>query len=145
MLPIYNRYWAEIDLDSALFNFNYIKQNLSEGAKLCCVVKADAYGHGVIQLSKLYEENGADYFAVSNIEEAIQLRKNGIKKPVMILGYTSPECAAFLSEYNIEQAVFSLTYAEKLNSFAQKSDVKIKIHIKLDSGMGRIGFVEWSR
>lgn len=140
MIPLHKRFWAEIDLDSALHNFNYIKQHLSDKTKICCVVKADAYGHGAIQLSKLYEKHGVDYFAVSNIEEAIQLRKNGIHKPILILGYTSPDCAAFLSEYDIEQSVFSFSYAEKLNACAKKNGVKIKIHIKLDSGMGRLGF-----
>lgn len=140
MLPIQQRYWAEIDLDSAEYNFKLIKTKLSDTTKLCCVVKADAYGHGAVRLSKLYECLGADYFAVSNIEEAIQLRKNDIKKPILILGYTHPKCAGLLSKFDIEQSVFSLEYARQLNEFATENKVNIKIHIKLDTGMGRIGF-----
>ena len=134
------RFWAEIDLDAAKHNFIKIREALGEKTKLCCVVKANAYGHGVAMLASLYQRLGADYFAVSNIEEAIQLRENNITKPVLILGYTSAECADLLIEHNISQTVFSLEYAEKLNKFASKAGKKVKIHIKFDSGMGRLGF-----
>ncbi len=140
MLSLRKRFWAEVDLDVAEANYNLIRSKLSRGVKLCCVVKANAYGHGAPVLAGLYEELGADWFAVSNIEEAIQLRQYGIKKPILILGYTPPECAALLSENNISQAVFSLDYARELGSFAAAEDVQVKIHIKLDTGMGRIGF-----
>ena len=140
MLAQHKRYWAEIDLDAAENNFNVIRSQLKKETKLCCVIKADGYGHGALSLAKLYEKIGADYFAVSNIEEALQLRQNGIKLPVMILGFTNPECAKLLADNDIEQSVFSLEYAKELNKFAEESDVKIKIHLKLDSGMGRIGF-----
>lgn len=134
------RFWAEVDLDKAKLNFIKIREALSENTKLCCVVKANAYGHGAVKLASLYQSLGADFFAVSNIEEAMQLRENNIDKPILILGYTSAECAEILVEYNISQAVFSLEYAEKLNKFAVKCGKKVKIHIKLDSGMGRLGF-----
>lgn len=134
------RFWAEVDLDSAKHNYIKIREALSENTKLCCVVKANAYGHGAVQLAKLYQELGVDFFAVSNIEEAMQLRKNNIQKPILILGYTSAECAEILADYNISQAVFSLEYAEKLNKFAAACGKKIKVHIKFDSGMGRLGF-----
>ena len=140
MLAQHKRYWAEVSLDAAENNFDIIKSRIKPETKLCCVIKADAYGHGAVQLARLYEEKGADYFAVSNIEEALQLRQNNIKLPVMILGYTPAECAALLTENNIEQSVFSLNYAKELDAFAEKSGVKVKIHLKLDSGMGRIGF-----
>ena len=112
---------------------------------LCCVIKADGYGHGAVMLAHLYEKLGADWFAVSNIEEAMQLRSAGIKKPVLILGYTPAECAEMLSENNISQAVYSLEYAEALNECAEKAGVKIKIHLKLDTGMSRIGLLCQSR
>ncbi len=134
------RFWAEVDLNAAAHNFNIIKGKLKPETKLCCVVKANAYGHGAVCLSKLYERLGADFFAVSNIEEAMQLRDNGISTPILILGYTPVECATLLAKYNISQSVFSYNYACELNAFAQKSNVNVKIHIKLDSGMGRIGF-----
>lgn len=134
------RFWAEIDMNAAEKNFKIIKSKLSEGTRLCCVVKANAYGHGAVYLSKLYEELGADFFAVSNIEEAMQLRNNGISKPILILGYTPASCASILEENNISQSVFSSSYARELSKCARESGVKVKVHIKLDSGMGRIGF-----
>ena len=140
MLPQRKRFWAEVDLDVAEANYNIIRSRISHGVKLCCVVKANAYGHGAPMLAKLYEELGADWFAVSNIEEAMQLRQHRIKKPILILGYTPPECAALLSANNISQTVFSLDYARELESYAAAEDMKIKIHIKLDTGMGRLGF-----
>jgi alanine racemase len=93
-----------------------------------------------VYLSKLYERLGADYFAVSNIEEAMQLRNNGISAPILILGYTPTECASILAENNISQTVFSYSYAKELSRSAKSDGVSVKIHIKLDSGMGRIGF-----
>ena len=134
------RFWAEIDMNAAEKNFNIIKSKLKEGTKLCCVVKANAYGHGAVYLSKLYEKLGADFFAVSNIEEAMQLRNNGINTPILILGYTPASCASILADNNISQSVFSLSYAKELSKSANADGVKVKIHIKLDSGMGRIGF-----
>ncbi len=134
------RFWAEIDINAAEKNFNLIKGKLSPNTKLCCVVKANAYGHGAVYLSKLYEKLGADFFAVSNIEEAMQLRNNGITTPILILGYTPTSCASILAENNISQSVFSLSYARELSKSAVADGVKVKIHIKLDSGMGRIGF-----
>ena len=134
------RFWAEIDMNAAEKNFNIIKGKLSENTKLCCVVKANAYGHGAVYLSKLYENLGADFFAVSNIEEAMQLRNNGIKTPILILGYTPTSCASILAENNISQSVFSYSYAKELSASAKADGVNVKIHIKLDSGMGRIGF-----
>lgn len=132
--PIIKRTWAEIDLDAARNNYLSLRGNV------CCVVKADAYGHGSVQLSKLYEELGCTYFAVSNTEEAIQLRQNGIKANILILGYTPPECALELSKYNIEQAVYNYDYALSLHKYCLSNNITLKIHIKIDTGMGRLGF-----
>lgn len=134
------RFWAEIDMNAAEKNFNLIRSRLQKGTRLCCVVKANAYGHGAVYLSKLYERLGADFFAVSNIEEAMQLRNNGISAPILILGYTPTSCTSILAENNISQSVFSLSYAKELSKSARADGVNVKIHIKLDSGMGRIGF-----
>ena len=138
--PFQKRTWADIDLDAAALNFREIKSSLSDATKLCCVVKANGYGHGAVQLSRLYEKLGADYLAVSNIEEAIQLRKAEISLPILILGYTDPRCAGQLSYYNITQCVFSKEYGKALSENAVAQTVVVKIHIKIDSGMGRIGF-----
>ncbi len=145
MMDFIRRTWAEINLDAAAHNYKEIRKRASKSAMLCCVIKADGYGHGAVMLAHLYEKLGADWFAVSNIEEAMQLRSAGIKKPVLILGYTPAECAEMLSENNISQAVYSLEYAETLNECAEKAGVKIKIHLKLDTGMSRIGLLCQSR
>lgn len=140
MLTQRKRYWAEVDLDAICHNFEQVKAKVNKDTKICCVVKANAYGHGAVCLAPLYENLGADFFAVSNIEEALQLRENGIRKPILILGYTPADCVDLLAKHNISQSVFSDEYAEKLAFCAEEKKVKIKIHIKLDTGMGRIGF-----
>ena len=140
LMPFQKRTWAVIDLDAAEYNYRVIRSRLDENTKMCCVVKANGYGHGSVQLSKLYEKLGADYLAVSNIEEAIQLRNAGILLPILILGYTDPRCAAQLADLNISQCVFSFEYGTALSDNAVEQNVEVKIHIKIDSGMGRIGF-----
>ncbi len=134
------RSWAEIDLNALEYNFNSIKSKLSKNTKLLCVLKADAYGHGAGFLVKEYERLGADWYGVSNIDEAIQLRKNGAKKPILIFGYTDPDMAEFLYKYDISQSVFSYEYALELCKRCRKSNFKLKIHLKIDTGMSRIGF-----
>ena len=134
------RTWAEINLNSIEYNFRNIKNKLSERTKILCVLKADAYGHGAEFLVKEYEKLGADWYGVSNIDEAVQLRNAGAKKPILIFGYTNPEMVETLNKYDISQAVFSLQYAQKLSEICEKTSSKIKIHIKVDTGMSRIGF-----
>jgi alanine racemase len=138
--PSQKRTWAEIDLVAVEHNYKTIRSQLSNDTKLCCVVKANGYGHGAVQLSKLYETLGADYLAVSNIEEAIQLRNGDINLPILILGYTDPHCASGLANYHISQCVFSSEYGEALARNALEQGVEVTIHIKIDSGMGRLGF-----
>lgn len=138
---IRRRTWAEINIDNAKCNYNIIRNTIGKDVKLCCVIKANAYGHGAIELARLYESWGADYFAVSNIEEALQLRKGGISLPILVMGYTPPECAKELSIYAISQCVYSPEYAQALNTCARNANCRVDIHIKIDTGMGRIGFV----
>ena len=140
LLPFQKRTWANIDLDAAEQNYRVIRSQLKPETKLCCVVKANGYGHGAVQLSKLYESLGADYLAVSNIEEAIQLRKAEVLLPILILGYTDPRCASQLANQSITQCVFSYDYGKALSDNAIEQGVEVVIHIKIDSGMGRIGF-----
>ena len=137
---IRRRTWAEIDLEAAKYNFEQIRNRVGQH-KICCVIKANAYGHGAVMLGRLYEKCGASFFAVSNIEEALQLRLGGIQKPILILGYSPAECARIISKNNISQAVFSEEYASQLANEARKAGVNVKIHIKVDTGMGRIGFI----
>ena len=132
------RTWVTVDLNNATHNFKEIK-NLVK-SKICCVVKGNAYGHGAIELASLYQNLGADFLAVSNIEEALQLRKNNITLPILILGYTPPECALELARNDISQSVYSFEYAKELISYAESYQVSVKIHVKIDSGMNRIGF-----
>ena len=139
-MDIVRRTWTEVSLDNARDNYKMIKNKIGD-TKLCCVVKADGYGHGAVSLATLYESLGADYFAVSNIDEAKELRDNGIKRPILILGYTPVENARELFELGITQSVYSLDYAKALSAKCEKHNLTIKIHIKLDTGMSRIGFM----
>ncbi len=133
------RAWAEIDLDKALENFKTIKQ-MAGTRCIMPVVKADAYGHGANILAKLYEDNGADGFAVSNINEAIKLRKYGIKSEILVLGFTPTQYIQQMYAFNITQSVYCLDYAKQLSESASQNNFVIKAHIKLDTGMSRIGF-----
>lgn len=135
------RTWAEISLNAIEHNYNVIRNKVSDDTKVCCVIKADGYGHGAVELSQVYEKLGADFFAVSNIDEGIEIRKSGSKLPIVILGYTPVSEAENLAEYDISQAVFSLEYAKELSEKCVEEDCICKMHIKVDSGMSRIGFM----
>ena len=127
--------WAEISLQAIKSNYNFIKNSFEK--PFYVVLKADGYGHGARYLAKIYEEMGAYGVAVSCFAEAMELRNSGIKLPILILGYTSPEKATMLSKNQISQTVHSLEYAKQLQ---QHSLYPIDCHVKLDTGMGRIGF-----
>ncbi len=135
------RTWAEVDMDRIKHNFKAIREAADNSAGIMCVIKADGYGHGAVFLARTYEKLGASWFAVSNIEEAMQLRENGIALPILILGFTPAEYAGILSDNNISQAVFSEEYAKELSENAVRKNKEVKIHIKLDTGMSRIGFM----
>ena len=114
MKEILRRTWAEIDLDALARDFAAVRQAANKNAKVCCVIKADAYGHGAVRMAQEFEALGADWFAVSNLEEALQLRLGGISRPMLVLGYTPPEEAATLAKHRISQCVYSLEYAQEL-------------------------------
>ena len=135
------RTWAEISLNAIEHNYNVIRNKVADDTKVCCVIKADGYGHGAVELSQVYEKLGADFFAVSNIDEGIEIRKSGSKLPIVILGYTPVSEAENLAEYDISQAVFSLEYAKELSEKCVEEDCICKMHIKVVSGMSRIGFM----
>ena len=99
------RTWAETDLDALVHNYRTLRERIGKDVKFLGVVKADAYGHGAIEVSKVLEEEGADYLAVSSIDEAMELRLNDIKMPILILGHTPKEQVGRLIEYDITQAV----------------------------------------
>ena len=130
------RTWAEVDLDAISRNYDMIKKAAGD-AECMCIVKADAYGHGAVPVSRRLYDCGARFFAVSNIEEALQLRDGGISGGILILGYTPPELADVLYINDISQTVFSVSGAKQLASAAHGR--RIKVHIKLDTGMSRLG------
>lgn len=134
-----HRTWAEISVSALIHNFNTIKES-AKNCSLMAVVKADAYGHGTEIVIPALLSAGADCFAVSNIDEAEDLRRLGVKHPILILGYTPPEAAARLNKNDIIQTVYDKEFAEKLSFYAKESGVTVKAHIKLDTGMGRLGF-----
>ena len=137
----YRRVQADIDLDAVLFNFEQMNQNIPEGTKIMAVVKTDAYGHGAVPLATLVEP--LDYlwgFATATVDEAVELRQAGIQKPILVLGYSFPECYPQVVEYEIRQTVFTYEMAEALSKEAVRQNKKAYVHIKLDTGMGRIGY-----
>ena len=140
MVDFLRRSWAVVDLDCIDHNIRSIKEKLKPGCMIMGVVKADAYGHGDKYIADELVRLGVNWFAVSNLTEAMSLRNQGIYHPILILGTTPPNKAKTLCEYNITQAVFSLEYAKKLQQQAQRAGVTVACHIKVDTGMGRIGF-----
>ncbi|SCI36740.1 MULTISPECIES: alanine racemase [unclassified Romboutsia] len=132
--------WAEINLDNIKFNLNNIKKILNEDTKICGVVKANAYGHGAVEVAKLLQREKVDYLAVARLEEGIELRQNDIKLPILCLGYIPEECIDFALKNKIYMTVYSLDMAKKINEIAKSMDIQANIHIKIDTGMSRIGF-----
>lgn len=134
------RCWAEISLDNFEHNCWDMKARLPEGCRFLGVVKANAYGHGAVKVSQRLEKAGADYLAVAYLEEAIELREAGIKLPVLILGRTAPQYAPDVIEYGLTQAVTDLATAKEYSRAASDLERPMLCHLKLDTGMGRLGF-----
>ena len=132
--------WAEVNLDNIINNINEIKKNIN-AEEIIAVVKANAYGHGAIDVAPILVESGADKLAVATLSEALELREAGIKVPILILGYTDVSFAEMLINNDIEQTVYSLDYAKELSKKAEALGKIAKIHIAVDTGMGRIGFL----
>lgn len=132
--------WAEINLDNIAYNMQRIRER-AKSRDIIGIVKADAYGHGAVDVAPVILKNGANRLAVAVLSEAVELRKSGIDCPIMILGYTPLSIGDDIFKYDIEQTVFTVDYAEELSKMAQRRHVSIKIHIALDTGMGRIGFI----
>lgn len=132
--------WAEIDLDSLAHNIKEVRRITNKEALVTAVVKANAYGHGSIEAAKVFLENGADRLAVATLSEAVELRRVGINVPILILGYTPDSQHKIAVENGIIEAIYKLESAEKLSQVAGSLNKRAKVHIKVDSGMGRIGF-----
>ncbi|MCZ6102948.1 MAG: alanine racemase [Campylobacter ureolyticus] len=131
--------FAKINLDNLKQNFLNLKKFVGDDIKFCALIKANAYGHGSVEIAKSYAEFGADYLAVARVNEGEELRKNGIKLPILLLGYSDEVKKALLN--NLELCVFNYKYATTINKIAKSLNLKAKIHIKLDTGMARLGFV----
>lgn len=133
--------WAQIDLDAAAHNMRQIRKHVGPDVKIAAVVKANAYGHGSVELAKTFAENGADCFAVSSLDEAVELRRYAhIDKEIFILGHTDARRTEELLTYDIEPAVFNLKNAEFFSQEAQRLGKTLRVHITVDTGMSRVGF-----
>lgn len=134
------RTWAEISLDNIEHNFRAVKAVIPAGCRYLGVVKADAYGHGALQVAHRLEKCGADYLAVSCLDEALELRRGGIAMPILILGHTPAEFIPEVIDNDVTQTVTCETKAVEYSKAATKCGKVLKIHIKLDTGMSRLGF-----
>lgn len=140
MIENYQRVCAVIDLDAVCHNMEHMHRNLSEGTKIIGVIKTDGYGHGAIQIGRELER--MDYvfgYAVATAEEALILRHSGLQKPILILGYTFPYCYEDLIRYDIRQAVFREDTIDELSACARRMGKSVKVHVKVDTGMTRVG------
>ena len=133
--------YAEINLGNLRHNFREIKKIVKD-KKIFGVIKADAYGHGALEVARVLKEEGVDYFAVAVVTEAMELRRNGFKDPILILGYSPETFSDTIVENNITQTVFSYNTAKSISDEAVKQNKIAKIHIKVDTGMGRLGYTE---
>jgi len=131
--------WTEINLDAIANNVKNIKQLIGEKKELMAVVKGNAYGHDILEVSSVVLKNGASRLAVARLEEGIFLRNAGITVPILVLGLTLEQQVELLVSYNITPTVCKHETIEKLSKFAVKKDKTVKVHIKVDTGMGRIG------
>jgi len=138
LAPTKDRTWAEVSLARIAHNYDVLRSLLPVGCRFLGVVKADAYGHGALPVAHLLRELGADYLAVACLEEAVRLRAGGIPLPILIFGYTPPESLDTLLQYDLTQTIFSPDMAQAFSVRAQGRP--LKVHLKLDTGMGRLGF-----
>lgn len=132
---------CEINIDNILSNIEVFRQQISKKTRLCAVIKADAYGHGSVEIAKQIKEK-VDYFAVATAEEAIELRNNNIKTPILLLGYYPKNQIVDIINNNIEIALHSKESIDEVLEICQKHNLIAKTHIKLDTGMSRIGFTK---
>lgn len=144
-MELLKRTWAEIDLDALEHNYRTLRAGMQSGCRFLGVVKADAYGHGAVPVSRRLRELGAEFLAVSNLEEAVQLRQAGQNLPILILGYTPPQYAQYMAEQGIRQEVNSLEYGQALAHEIEGTGQCLKIHLKIDTGMSRLGFFAYDR
>jgi alanine racemase len=133
--------WAEINLDNLAHNMQEVRRVTNKNAKVTAVIKADGYGHGAVSIGRTLLKNGADRFAVATLSEAIQLRKYFLDTEIMVLGYTPDNLAKEVIENNIIQTIYSLDQAKEFSKIAVALNKNIIVHIKIDTGMHRLGFL----
>lgn len=133
--------WAEIDLNAIVHNLNEVKRVIKPGARIMAVLKANAYGHGAVKVAQTALASGADYLAVARLDEALTLRRHGIESPILVFGYIPPEHYPDSVKNSITHTVYTLEMARQLNKTAEEAGIQAKVHIKIDTGMGRLGFI----
>ena len=131
--------WVEIDLGAIAHNYGEIRKYIRHEAKLCAVVKADAYGHGAIAVARKAIAAGAEYLAVATISEALKLREAGFTTPLLILGLTKPESSFDIVDADLTQTVCRIDLVQALSAEATAQGKRVKVHIAVDTGLGRIG------
>lgn len=139
MLESNTRCWAEIELSKIKHNVDEIHKMIPKKTKIMGIIKANGYGHGDVAIGKALQACGVDFFGVSSIDEALQLRQAGITATILVLGYTPPIHFHYLHEYDIIQTLISYTYARKIETYAAQMNVMIAAHVKVDTGMSRLG------
>jgi len=132
---------AGIDLDAIKNNIQNLKQLTSKPCKFMAVVKADGYGHGAVRVAQKALQSGADWLGVARLHEAVELRQAGIEAPLLIFGYIHPSQAAIIKEFNLVTTVYGIEMANALSNEARLSNKPVKVHLKIDTGMGRVGMV----
>ena len=133
--------WAEIDLSAIAHNVAELRRITRPAARLMAVVKANGYGHGAVEIARTALANGAEWLGVARLSEAVHLREAGIGAPILIFGYTPPAAAGRLVEYDLRQSVYSLATASAYSAAAAAQGKRIRVHLKVDTGMGRLGLV----
>jgi len=133
--------WAEIDLEAIAHNVREVRRVANPGSRVMAVVKANAYGHGAIQVARVALENGADFLGVARAHEGVELRNAGIRAPILIFGYSPPGYTRKLVEYDLTQTVYSTQMAESFSDAGRAMGKSLKVHLKIDTGMGRLGLI----
>ncbi|MBR6756383.1 MAG: alanine racemase [Peptococcaceae bacterium] len=140
-MKIYRPTWVDIDMQAARHNFQTVRQLVGEQVKICAIVKANGYGHGSVELSKLYVAEGVDFLAVATIDGALKLRNAGIEVPILVLGWTPAEAYQAAVENDVRLTMYDLQEIKKLNEAAASKGKKALVHLKIDTGMTRLGFM----
>lgn len=137
----YNRVYAKIDLDAIAYNMEQMKIRIGDGAQLIAVIKTDGYGHGAVPIAELFEPVSYVWgYATASLDEAVQLRKAGIKKPILVLGCVFPDQYEEMIDHQVRCAVYTEEMARAISETAERLGKNALLHIKIDTGMGRIGF-----